>query len=501
MDIKKVMKNISLTFIFLTLTTLFGYIARIIFARNLPTSDYGLFYAVIDFFAFFAIFRSLGTIESLVHFIPKYLKEKSLKRLKYAVRTVFYLQLFVGFIIAAIFFTFSDQIALQFFHIQEAGLLIKIQAITFFLIGFAEFLAGFYNGMQKPQLAALYDTIRLTVVILASLLLIVIGSFFIQNLMIVWLLSYVAIIIFYAVVFLKRHSTLISVPLEKYGDVIKDLKTYSIPLMLGIAADLILSKSDVLILTFMKGVQDVAFYEVAYPTSRLMLLLIAPFSFVLFPMVSKMYFDKQKEHIKNILQFAYNSGLFMLAPVMALLLIYPEVVLRVLFSEKYVQVARATQIFTAGVFFLVFSQINFSILSGIGEIKEKTKILYFAAIFNVVFDILLIPKFGYIGAIVVTSISYFLMWLLGYRICSREIEHFKLNLKYIAKIFVCLVLFLIIVFYLKSVLVLNMYLEATVVSLVSIVIYFVLGIFVFRIINIATVKQMLNQMRKNGKTA
>lgn len=496
MNLKKIFKDVSLTFVLLMLASILGYIVRILFARNLSTVNYGLFYAIIGLVSFFAIFRTLGTSEALVHFIPKYFKEKNWKKLKFSINIVFYTQLIIGFVIAALFFIFAKPIAIHFFHLETATILIRIQAITFFVIGFVELFSSIFRGFQRPALAALYDPIRLTIVTLLTILLIKIGLFNVKHLLIVWLISYLVLVVVYLAIYYFDYKRLIKVAAKKYGSVIRDIKTYSIPLMIGVAADLILSRTDVILLTFFKGVTDVAFYEIAFPSSRLMLLLVAPFSFVLFPMVSKFFFEKQKHLIKEILQMIYNTGLFLLAPIAVLLIIYPELVIKTLFSVKYIEAADALRIMTLGSFFLIFSQINFNILSGIGEIRIKTKILYFVAFFNIIFDIILIPPLGYMGAIIVTATSFFLLWLLGYIVCFKKISHFRINLRAIGKIFAALAVFLIVVIALKQLLVLNLYIEAVLVTLISLAVYFFLGIFIFKIINLGLLKQPYKQIRR-----
>ncbi len=500
MEIKKIIKDISLSFVFTVLATVLGYGMRSVFAKNLSIQDYGLFYAVLGFFAFFAIFRTLGTSDSIIHFIPKYSRYKNKDKLNYAISVVFKLQFILGIISAIIFFIFAKPIAIYFFHMEQAAVLIQIQAIAFFVIGFAEVFASIFRGFQKNYLATAYDPIRLLVVMIGAIILIKMNLFDAKNLMILWLLGYVFLTLVYFIIFkidygifvheikkTKNHKTKKSV--------IEDIRKYSMPLLFGVAAELIISKTDILILTLFKGVNDVAFYEVAFPASRLMMVFVSPFLFILFPLVSKFFFEKQKTQIKEILQMAYNTGIFLLVPIAALLIMYPELVIKTVFTPEYLSAANALRIMTVGMFFLVFAQINFNILSGIGEIKSKTKILYTVAIYNIIMDLILIPPYGYMGAIIVTSSSFFLLWILSHFICVKHVN-FNLNLGAIAKIAVCLGIFLLSVITLKSYLVLNIYLEAVIVSTISFLIYLMLGVFVFKIVKIDRLRELYKAARK-----
>ena len=52
------------------------------------------------------------------------------------------------------------------------------------------------------------------------------------------------------------------------------------------------------------------------------------------------------------------------------------------------------------------------------------------------------------------------------------------------------------VVFLKKILILNMYFEAALIMFVSFTVYFSLGIFVFKIINIKAIKEMIGEIRK-----
>lgn len=489
-------KDVSLTFILISLASILGYAARILFARTLTLADYGLFYALIGFFALFAMFRSLGMTESLVHFIPKYTNEKNKSKIVFSVRFVLIAQLIISLIATMLFFIFAKPISVYFIHSESAIPLIKIQAVTFFTIGFIEVLVSIFRGFQKPIFASLYDPVRMTFVMIMSLFLIKFSLFNVKNLLYVWLIGYVLLAIFYLVALFKQHRQLFSIKVKKYDSVIQDIKSYSIPLMFGIGAQLIFSRIDEVILMFFKGSAQVALYEIAYPASQLMLLLISPFLFIIFPMVSKLFFENKKNSIKELLQMTYNTGLFLIAPLIILLVFYPDLIIRVLFSTKYLGAVTALQIMTFGTFFLIFSNINLSILSGMGKIKERTKLLYVVTAFNVASNLILVPYLGVIGAVIATSASFFLLWIISYASFAKDLPGFKLNLKYVGRIMFCSALFIATVALLKKILIMNLYLEAAIITIIGLALYFMVGIFMLKIINLGLLKKMYGEIRK-----
>jgi O-antigen/teichoic acid export membrane protein len=496
MDGKKFLKDVSGTFLLVFLASVLGYTTRIIFARNLSQQDYGLFYAIVGFFAFFALFRTLGTNEALVHFLPKYAAQKNLSKAKFSSWYAFKVQSILGLVTSLVFFIFAKPIALHFFHLEAAAQLLRIQSVTYFIIGFVEFFVGFFRGLQRPMLASLYDPVRLFFVTVVSIILIKLQVFTIHNLLFVWMGGYLILSVIYFIYLYKDYGNVISAPSRFYPAVLAEIKRYSIPVMLAVGAEILFSRTNVLLLTFFKGSADVALYEIAYPSSRLMLLLAAPFSFVLFPLVSQLFYQKNKKAISEILQTTYNTGLFLLVPIVALLMLYPELIIKTLFSEKYLAAAPSLRIMTLGTFFLTFSNINFNIISGMGKIASRTKIVYIVALFNIIADVLLIPRFGYQGAIIATSGSFFLLWLLGFKECLHYVSAFRPRLRPLGKIVVNLLIFLTLIIVLKKLFVFNMYVEAIAVTIIGLLLYFLLGLFVFKIINVNILKEKYAQLRK-----
>ena len=494
MDLRELLRVMSLSAAMLYAAHFLGYLTRVLFARVLTTEEYGMFYALIGFFMFFAVFRSFGMSPTLIHFIPKYRSEG--QKLRYMLWITFLFQVLVGVVAFLLFFGLSGQIAEYIFHDPGVTFLVQIHAITFVLIGFARYFHSILRGMQRHMLSAAYDTVRLFFVLACTSVLLLLGKFTLTALVLVWMFSYLFIILVYQPFLIPLYRKTRSVSAEKFPRIRKELIGYAVPLMLGIAADIILSRSDVVLLTFFRGVSEVALYEIAHPASQLLLLFVSAFSFVVFPVVSKLHYSKNQQRIRDLFSGAYNAGLYLVAPVFVMLMVYPEIVIRLIFGEKYLAAAPALQIFTAGTLFLVFAQINFNILQGVGEVKRRTRILYFVAIFNIVLDIAAIIYFGYIGAIVVTSVSFAIMWFLSYRACIQHLE-LDLRIRAMGKIILSAALFAAIVVIMKnSISGIPVFLEAGLIGAISAGVYFIFGTLVLKVIDPKILMRLLRSRRK-----
>jgi O-antigen/teichoic acid export membrane protein len=63
------------------------------------------------------------------------------------------------------------------------------------------------------------------------------------------------------------------------------------------------------------------------------------------------------------------------------------------------------------VIILIWNNINFNVMSWLGLVKEKNKIIWFTAFVDIVLNLILIPKIGLIGALISTVVCWILMFI------------------------------------------------------------------------------------------
>jgi len=499
MKIKGVFKSLIWIYIFIFIATGANFVLRIILARNLTKAEYGLFYAILGFFAFLAIFRSLGTNETLVHFIPKYTAQKSNKKIKSAVSMVFLFQMILGLAIAIALIIFSKALANNYFKDPSVSGLIVLYAVAYVIMGLIELIKSINLGYQKPHVSASFDASRFVFIILVVIILFARQMLTVKALIILWFVSYLLFFLIYYFMLKKSFQTMLKTKFKYFGSVFKDIKSYAIPVMLSAGATFILARTDVFLLTWLKNVNEVALYEVVAPSANLLPFIFGPIILLLFPLVSKYFFEKKYESIGKIMNLIYNFGLFVMLPAVIVVLLYPDIIISVIFSTKYIEVVLGLQILILGKFFYSLNQINFNLLSGMGLIKKRMWILYVAAILNIVLDIIFIPMYGYLGAIAVTAFCYLLMCVLSFVTSTTYLKKFNLSIRLENwyKIFLSLVIFVSLIFLLQKVLILPTYLEIILTLVIAFTVYLVVGICLFKIVDLKYIKALV--LKKKSK--
>ncbi|GAI07169.1 unnamed protein product, partial [marine sediment metagenome] len=257
-------------------------------------------------------------------------------------------------------------------------------------------------------------------------------------------------------------------------EIFSTLMKYGVFVMLTAAAGMFLGRIDVLMLAYFKGMSDVAFYEVALPIATIILIAITPLTAFLFPTISHYYHNRQFKMIRSILQAIYNTGFFLFLPLGIIFFLFPQEIIIVLFGPKYVSARIALQILSIGFIFKGFSLLNFAVALGIGKVKTKSLIIFIGAILNVILNFVLIPPFGITGAAIATSLSFLVMFIASLSYIESKIR-FGPPYKNWVKTILNSILFVFIIYSLKTLLELNIYLETAIVIGISGLIYLLIG--------------------------
>jgi len=502
---EKAVKGVSWHLLSYFLAAPIAYLVRVLYANEIPKLDVGLFYAVLDFFSMLVVFRAFGLDQALIRYIPKYLAENRLDMLKSSIVFVGILQTILAFIVAFLVVIFAPYIAE--FYINNQGqftgrldLVINILIIMamgyYFLDSIVAFFSNILTGFQLQNYASSTRVVRILSVFIFSLIFIYL--FNVHNAYVPsvsYLLMAVVMIIIYGYIVVKKIFPKFAKEKVIFSrKLIRNLFSYGMYVMIGYAGSLILGYLDGICLTYFTGLNAVADYRnVAMPTVNILSYFAFSVGAVLFPMSSELWEKGYKKALSYGVEKVFLYSLIIVTPLAILMAYFPTVIINILFNPKYLSAAPAIQILSFGAMFLTFNSIGFNILNGIGRPNISTKILYIGASFNLIFNILLIPKFGIIGAAITTVFGYFIMWIFQIWFLNKLLEHQFLNKKWILVILVG-IFSLIPVMFIKD-LIDNVILQLFVCGVVYFGIY-ILGIFGLKIINIYEVKDIISKIIK-----
>jgi len=220
---------------------------------------------------------------------------------------------------------------------------------------------------------------------------------------------------------------------------IKEMLSYGGPLIAAGLAYYVLTMADRYILARLATLDDVGLYGVAVRITSLMLFLHGAFSLAWSPYVFKLY-SESEDRVKAVVSRVMKYVLFSFSLVAVFLTTFSHELLSLLTTEQYFGAAIAIAPLCLGLVAYATTQITSVGIS----LSRKTKYIALgslvAAIANVLLNVLLIPRWGILGASIATAISFTVLTLGYYGIC-RKIYPINFERKAILKICLICVLF------------------------------------------------------------
>ncbi len=406
--VKKTVKGSAAVFSMALLTGLIGYVIRIVLSRQLSLEDFGLFYAVFTFVIFFDMFKNLGLNHALMKFIPEFKVKKKYGEIRSIIKYVLFTNLTAAIVISAIWLIFSNYLAANYFNNVISTELLFILSIYFVISVFLDTLAYSCLGFQRN----LFFSLRLFLINVFVLAGIVLS----KNLGVISpALSYAGAVILTGIVFVFLFKKSFKIPKRKSkfsSKLYKQLFKFGIPLTLTIAGSTIIGYIDVLMLTFFRNLEEVGVYSAVLPSAIFFSVIGRAIGTVLIPVVSEMWAKKKYKEVNRGVKLINYYLSLLLAPLVIIFFIFSKQIITILFGEQFAIGHIAFRILIIGAAFHSLFSINGNSITARGKPQTVTKIVLFLAVVNIIVNLLLIPKYGMVGAAIATSLSYFLGFLL-----------------------------------------------------------------------------------------
>ena len=436
----------------------FGYLLRLFLANEFTVEEYGLIYAVFAFFGLFTIIQSMGIPEAITRYVAKYQVGKKDKKTKEVVMWGLWILSSSAAVVAIITFALSDWLSRVYFKDPAASLLVKLFALAILVMPTYNVTTYFLRGRQLLGHRAFCRGL-FSIVLLAITWLLVQQGMGMTGAILAYTISYLLLTLTVSPwLFQKALPKFFSIQTKYSTKTARALFAYGLPVMLTGFAGLVLTFSDTAILTYFSTVAEVGIYQAAVPTANLLLITAVILRGVLMPMVTELWERKKKSLIGKAMRDIYVYAGVLLVPLVVSMMVYPDVILNLMFGGEYVQGATILRILAFSIIFLVLHAINSSILSGIGKPKETTKSTTVGAIINIVLNFALIPTYGGLGAAYATLASSIIMFVSGSWFVGKNI---KISLPWFPwiKTLVCGVGFFGVLWYLQQTLVLHQYVK------------------------------------------
>ncbi|MCF6175980.1 MAG: oligosaccharide flippase family protein [Victivallaceae bacterium] len=395
-----------------------NYLTRRLLALNLSQKEYGFFYSLFSLISFWMIFFNFGFGQTAVIMIAKTVSNGNRKQASRIYSALIMLNVLAGIATAVIMLLCSNYLLNSFFNYPAGRITFYIMLIfiPFQALYLSEFstIEGLKDFRLRNILWSLFFIIIFVTVILG------IKQYGL------WLpatayTGSAALVSLLGIVLLRKYHGMELHLSSKLHNVFIEMWQLARWVAVSVFVLTAMTYLDTIMLTYFKGLDSVAQYNVALPIMQIMLVMaIVPIVFI--PIAAELWHEQKLEELRNILNGVTLLFIFLSWPALCFFTLFASRIISILFRPEYIPAATATALLCFGAFFAVLVKFYLNTLNATGNSRAGCLMIIGGGIFNIIANVVLIITMGINGAALATTLSYILTFLAMFYLANRKLR-------------------------------------------------------------------------------
>jgi len=405
-SVKKLTKNTVLLTITQLISKILSFILIIFIAKHLGDVGLGKYSFVLAFTGLFVIFSDIGLNQLTIREVAR----NKNKARKYLIN-VSLIKLFLSILTFGLIFFVINLMN----YPQETTLAVYIIGLSVILHSFAQMFHSIFRAFERMEFESIAVITERVVVFGLGVWVLILGYGLIEVVFAVLIGSIINVLISLYITIKKVIKPIISIDWKSW----KNLMQEALPFGLVGVFVMIYFQIDTVMLSIMKGDATVGWYNAAY--KLIFALQIFPVSFVgsLFPIISRFYVSS-----KDSLKIAYEKSfkyLFIVGlPIAVSTTLLGDKIILFIYGKEFVHSIIALKILIWVATFMFITYLFGTVLGSINKQTAIAKVCGINALINIFLNILLIPRFSYVGASVATVATEAVGFLLLFFYISKH---------------------------------------------------------------------------------
>lgn len=449
-----VARGAGIIFFGMIIGNLLGVVNQVLMGRFLGPGNYGLFNLGISVMMIFCVLPHFGLGSALTQFIPYNIKNNRPDKVKAGIDFSLKFCLIVGVLVSIALFILSGEIATKVFHDADLEVVIKVLCIALPFWAFHNTSGSLMQAFKKPEYHSYIENIGMKALQISIFVISILFGYRLFGALFAYICAAVfASVAYIYIVYSKLYPSLnISIfnPEQKKEHVEKELFSLSWPLFLAGFTFLFMGYTDRILLGIYMTSVDIGIYAAAFAIASLMLFVFTSFSFNFRPIVAEYFAINDISGMKKLYS-SVTKWIFLLTfPAIIYLVFYSRDVIWLIYGESFTTGYLALIVLSLGIAMNGLTGLTGEILIAIKKTKLNLLSEIIGAVSNVGLNIILIPKFGIIGAAIGTSVSISLRNISSLAFVYNELKIQPYNIDYIKIIIASIVPLVLVSFLFKT---------------------------------------------------
>lgn len=413
--VRKIAKNTSILLLSQVISYILAFFYTIYTARYLGTAGFGILSTALALGALLSIFTELGLSTLTTREVSR---EKSLAN-KYIGNTIA-LKMALSTITLGLMFL----IVYIEHYPPEIAIIVYFITISFVIGAFTNIFYSVFQAFEKMEYQSIGQIIN-SIIMFSGILLIIYYQMSITNFALIYLIASVVSLIFGVIICAWKFilpKIDIDITLWKF------LIIEAIPLTLSGVFLLIAFRIDTVLLQIINGNESVGVYNAAYGLMSALMFLPSVYVMSVFPLLSR-FNVSSKELLKISYEKSFKYLIIIGLPIAVGTTLIASPLILFIYKSGFSQSIIALQILIWAIPIIFVNYILGTSINSINKQSQMVKSAFVVMSLNIILNLLLLPKYGFIAAsfiTVITELSAFIFWyhimnVNGYKIPVHKI--------------------------------------------------------------------------------
>ncbi|WP_424355163.1 flippase [Methanobacterium sp. MBAC-LM] len=388
---RTIAKNTAVLFTATIISYILIFFVNIYIARYLGAEGFGILSLAIALTGIFTIFTDLG-LNTLT--IREVTRDKSSTN-DYLINT-FLIKVFLAFLTLILIFVAVNAIG----YTKEVSYVIYIITLSVIITAFTNVFNSIFQAYEQMEYMSIGNILN-SVVLFTG---IITGIFYKLDIFFfaaVYLVASLTVLIYSVGVYIwKFHVPEINVNLNFWKSTLKEALPFGVTNIFGSIYYWI----DSVMLSKMVGNEVVGWYNAAYRLMFVFLSIYTVYLTAIFPVMSKFY-KTSDEYLKFSYERSYKYLLIISLPIAFGTTVLADKIILLIYGNGYIPAILALQILIWTVPLLSINGLTGYVVGAINRQMILTKITFIGAVLNIILNLVLIPKFSFIGSSIATVVT------------------------------------------------------------------------------------------------
>jgi O-antigen/teichoic acid export membrane protein len=392
-SLKSIAKGTLFSSLGIFLALFLSFLQRWAIIRMTTPEEYGLYSLSLAVIAVFLSIGGLGLHDGIARVVSLHASVKSDVSKKNVFSSLIFLSLVSGG--GCLLLLMGGSSSISSFFGKDITWIVRVLSISVPFSLLLDFLISFFRGIERAEVKVLFSDFLRNFVFLSVLVAVFLKKMPFHLIMMGYVISFV---ISAVSILLYTVREVGSPQVKRTLPVAEEMILFSLPLLGGSLFQLITAWADTLLLGVFKSSGEIALYNAALPTSKLIQAFLGALLFIYMPVATSLFSRGLLPEMKKVYVIVSKWVMFLTVPLFVVLFFNAEILFQFLYGYKYLEAVLPFRIIAAGYLLHIAFGPNGGALIAMGKTRVMMVTIVVTALTNLTANLSLIPRLGMEGA-------------------------------------------------------------------------------------------------------